>query len=231
MNILAILRSHKITLTLSILILVISTLAFSFYGIDNDASKIREYFGFCPCLTSANNFVPGTVFQKWWGTVTYAFVHADFYSHLLPNLAVLLLFGWVIEERIGDKWFVLLITFSSLITQLVTILISQNSVTCSGPCGGIGASAIDFSLAGFIIFFVISRGINHLRAHILPKLSISNLFVLIAFTLAILEPTCKLLLVGIDEHFYALIIGLILAYIMFNLRTELFHKLHLQNVE
>ncbi len=67
-----------------------------------------------PWLTDTASLVPTQALSGMiWQFFTYMWLHADF-MHIFINMFILAIFGFVVEARLGWKWFLILYTLSGL---------------------------------------------------------------------------------------------------------------------
>ena len=91
-------------------------------------------------------FTPGLALERLWTFITSIFLHADF-THLFFNMFALLIFGTVLESRIGSKNFIIIFFVSGIVGSLGYMITTRNpsipAIGASGAVYGIlGALAI-----------------------------------------------------------------------------------------
>ncbi len=114
---------------------------------------------FVPILYPIFALRPQLLLQTPWSPFTYMFLHADFW-HLLVNMIGLFFFGPRLEQRIGERQFLLLYLFSglggavfALLPYLLAAMIPELGMLTTGA-GVIGASGAVFGiLLGFARFW------------------------------------------------------------------------------
>lgn len=89
--------------------------------------------------------------EQWWTTVTYMFLHADV-SHLVTNIIALLIFGAVIDLRLGHLKTAVGMVLAGIAGGLVHAIFTAQPETVV-----VGASAIVFGLAGANLVLVPKR--------------------------------------------------------------------------
>ncbi len=132
-----------VTLTFSILcVLVLLTDRFIL-----DGTLIPAIFTAPACMTEKNGFNWNYVLD-YVRLFTHVLGHAD-WTHLLGNLAYILLLGPLMEERYGSKMLALMIVVTSLVTGVLNV--------CLIPSVLLGASGICFMLIVLSSLNVITR--------------------------------------------------------------------------
>lgn len=114
-----------------------------------------------PDFTEAFIFAPLLAFQEPWRFITSMFLHGGI-MHLFFNGFALLLFGNVVERRIGSKQFIILYFVSGLIgglayyaTYLLGIIPPIPALGASGAIFGcLGAAAIMFPEMRIYVYFI-----------------------------------------------------------------------------
>ena len=87
--------------------------------------------------------------------VTYMFAHANF-SHLFFNMFALIIFGSLVEPKIGTKRFLMLYFGAGILAALLGSLIYDSFLGASaGVMGIIGATIVFFPRLKVLLFFVI----------------------------------------------------------------------------
>lgn len=89
-----------------------------------------------------------------WILVTHMFLHAGFY-HLLLNMYVLLMFGTLLEQRIGTKRFFCIYFLSGIAAAFLSSLFYARSLGASGAIAGILGVLIVLMPELTILFFFI----------------------------------------------------------------------------
>ena len=112
-------------------------------------------------LILGNNFtnsfmlISKDIFARPWIMVTYMFLHAGFY-HLLLNMYVLLMFGALLEQRIGTKRFLFIYFLSGIVAAVLSSFFYERSLGASGAIAGIlGMLIILMPELQILFFFVI----------------------------------------------------------------------------
>jgi membrane associated rhomboid family serine protease len=95
------------------------------------------------------------LFQPW-RLFTSMFLHADF-NHIFFNMFVLLMFGTVLERRLGPKKFLILYIVSGIVASLAFALLTPGSaVGASGALMGVmGCVAMLYPRMQILFFFII----------------------------------------------------------------------------
>lgn len=79
-----------------------------------------------------------TLLQKPWTLITYLFLHDPHqYSHLIYNLFALLLFGYILENIIGTRRFILLYFASGITSGLCGLPFYHSLIGVSGAIFGV----------------------------------------------------------------------------------------------
>ena len=87
--------------------------------------------------------------------VTYMFAHANF-SHLFFNMFALIIFGSLLEPKIGTKRFLMLYFGAGILAALLGSLVYDSFLGASaGVMGIIGATIVFFPRLKVLLFFVI----------------------------------------------------------------------------
>ena len=112
-------------------------------------------------LILGNNFtnsfmlISKDIFARPWIMVTYMFLHAGFY-HLFLNMYVLLMFGALLEQRIGTKRFIFIYFLSGIAAAVLSSFFYERSLGASGAIAGIlGMLIILMPELQILFFFVI----------------------------------------------------------------------------
>ncbi|MEG1313086.1 MAG: rhomboid family intramembrane serine protease [Bacilli bacterium] len=82
---------------------------------------------------------------QWWRLITSIFLHAGI-PHLIVNMIALLIVGFIVEEKIGSKRYVITFMGSGIISALFTMTHTNGAVGASGAIYGIiGAMMVIFA--------------------------------------------------------------------------------------
>jgi len=98
-----------------------------------------------PGLAQQLAFIPAVAHLRPWTPITYMFVHGGF-THLLFNMIVLFFFGPRIEDRLGDRGFLLLYFLSGLGGALFFLLFDRGNAV-------VGASGAVYGIAFAFAYF------------------------------------------------------------------------------
>jgi len=105
-------------------------------------------------FTESFMLVSSDIFSRPWIILTYMFLHGGIY-HLLLNMYVLLMFGNLLEQRIGTKRFLLIYFISGIIAALLSSLFYARALGASGAIAGIlGVLIILMPELQILLFFV-----------------------------------------------------------------------------
>ncbi len=112
-------------------------------------------------FTNTFMLVPGDILVRPWILITSMFLHAGF-AHLFFNMYVLLIFGPVLESRIGKKRFFWLYIGSGIISALGYSLISTTpALGASGAIMGmLGATIMLLPNLQVLFFFIIPMSLR-----------------------------------------------------------------------
>ncbi len=106
---------------------------------------------------------PVYLLQRPWTLITYMFVHADF-NHLFWNMIVLFFFGMALEQRVGEKKFLLIYLLSGIVAVIGQMIFASPFTTNMGASGALygvmGCLAIIAPEIRVLIFFVIPLSIR-----------------------------------------------------------------------
>ena len=112
-------------------------------------------------LILGNNFtnsfilVSGDIFARPWILLTSMFLHAGI-NHIMFNMYALLIFGPILEQRIGAKRFLFLYLLSGIAAAFLSSFFYERALGASGAVMGIvGALIILMPNLGLLLFFVI----------------------------------------------------------------------------
>jgi len=105
-------------------------------------------------FTNAFILVGSDVFARPWIMVTSMFLHADI-MHLLFNMYVLLMFGSLIEQKIGPKKFVFIYFLSGIVASFISSFFYQRALGASGAIMGILGVVIMLMPDLRVLFFFI----------------------------------------------------------------------------
>lgn len=106
-------------------------------------------------FTDAFILVGSDVFSRPWILLTSMFLHGGVY-HLLVNMYALLMFGGILEQKIGPKRFLLLYLASGLIAAFLSAFFYARALGASGAIYGIigGLIILMPNLPLLFLFFV-----------------------------------------------------------------------------
>jgi rhomboid protease GluP len=110
---------------------------------------------------------------QWWRLITSIFLHAGI-PHLIVNMIALLIVGFIVEEKIGSKRYVITFMGSGIISALFTMTHTNGAVGTSGAIYGIiGAMMVIFAKESSYIVYKMSliKWILLILYLILPNLS------------------------------------------------------------
>jgi len=106
-------------------------------------------------FTSAFMLVSDDIFVRPWILLTSMFLHAGF-SHLFFNMYGLLIFGSLLEQRIGAKRFLYIYLLSGLIAAFLSSFFYARALGASGAVMGmLGALIILLPNLRLLFFFII----------------------------------------------------------------------------
>jgi len=86
-------------------------------------------------FTESFMLISKDVFTRPWILLTSMFLHADL-SHLLFNMYALLMFGPLLEQRIGKKRFIFIYLLSGILAALISTLFYERALGASGAIMG-----------------------------------------------------------------------------------------------
>jgi len=92
-----------------------------------------------PAVREAFAFVPAHILEQPWTLITYMFLHAKGFGHIVFNMLGLLFFGPRLEAFLGGKRFLFLYFFSGLVAALTSCVLSPQSsiIGASGAVYGV----------------------------------------------------------------------------------------------
>ncbi len=106
-------------------------------------------------FTNSLMLISGDVFARPWILLTSMFLHSGL-NHLFFNMYALILFGPLLEQRIGAKRFLLVYLGSGLIAAFLSSFVYHASLGASGAIMGmIGALIILLPELRLLLFFII----------------------------------------------------------------------------
>ncbi len=107
------------------------------------------------------SLIPAIMFDRPWTIITYMFVHLTF-DHLFWNMLFLFFFGMALEQRIGERRFLIIYLLSGIVAAIVQVLALSGTdslipmVGASGALYGVlGCLAIIAPEIRVLLFFVI----------------------------------------------------------------------------
>ena len=106
-------------------------------------------------FTNSFMLISSDIFTRPWIILTYMFLHGGFY-HILLNMYVLLMFGNLLEQRIGTKRFLLIYFLSGVIAAVLSSFFYERALGASGAIAGIlGVLIIIMPELTILFFFVV----------------------------------------------------------------------------
>jgi membrane associated rhomboid family serine protease len=112
------------------------------------------------------SLVPAILFDRPWTIITYMFVHLTF-DHLFWNMLFLFFFGMALEQRVGERMFLVIYLLSGIVAAVGQILALSGMdsfipmVGASGALFGVlGCLAIIAPEIRVLLFFVIPLSIK-----------------------------------------------------------------------
>jgi uncharacterized protein len=106
---------------------------------------------------------PFYLMERPWTLITYMFVHADF-NHLFWNMIILFFFGTTLEQRVGERRFLLIYLLSGIVAIIGQMIFTSPFTTNMGASGALfgvmGCLAIIAPEIRVLIFFVIPLSIR-----------------------------------------------------------------------
>ena len=106
-------------------------------------------------FTNSYMLISSDIFSRPWIVVTYMFLHGGIY-HLLLNMYVLLMFGSLLEERIGTRRFLFIYLVSGIIAAILSSFFYGRALGASGAISGIlGVLIILMPDLTLLFFFVV----------------------------------------------------------------------------
>ncbi len=134
---------------------------------------------------------------QWWRLITSIFLHAGI-PHLIVNMIALLIVGFIVEEKIGSKRYVIIFMGSGIISALFTMPHTNGAVGASGAIYGIiGAMMVIFAKE---------------RSYIVCKMSLIKWILLISY---LILPNLSGI-VTIIAHISGLFSGIVITLFMYN---------------
>jgi len=110
---------------------------------------------FVPAFTKAFLLISSDIYSRPWILITYMFLHSGPY-HLFFNMYVLLIFGPMLEQRIGSKRFLLIYFASGIIAAFISSFFYFSALGASGAIMGIlGVLIILMPDLKLLLFFVV----------------------------------------------------------------------------
>jgi membrane associated rhomboid family serine protease len=139
------------------IILAICTIVFLFSAINQVTyDLVVEYL----------SLIPAFLFDRPWTIITYMFVHLTF-DHLFWNMLFLFFFGMALEQRVGERMFLIIYLLSGIVAAIGQILALSGMdsfipmVGASGALFGVlGCLAIVAPEIRVLLFFVIPLSIK-----------------------------------------------------------------------
>lgn len=111
-------------------------------------------------FTNSLLLMRGDFFFRPWTLLTSMFLHGNI-THLLFNMYVLVMFGLLLEQRIGSKRFLFIYIFSGLIAAFVSSFIYRAALGASGAIMGmLGVLIILMPELRVLFFFVIPMSLR-----------------------------------------------------------------------
>lgn len=106
-------------------------------------------------FTESFMLVSKDITKRPWIMITYMFLHGSF-SHLFYNMYGLLIFGPLLEQKVGPKRFLFVYFFSGIAAALLSSFFYKYSLGASGALMGvIGTLIILMPNLGLLLFFFI----------------------------------------------------------------------------
>lgn len=159
-------------------------------------------------FTEAFMLISNDIFSRPYIILTYMFLHGGFY-HLLLNMYVLLMFGTLVEQRIGTRNFLAVYFASGIIAALLSSIFYSRALGASGAIAGILGVLIILMPELTILFFFIAP---------MPLWMFGIIYILIE-TFGIFVPSG----VGHIAHLVGLACGLLYGLHLKN-KSRKFHK-------
>lgn len=144
---------------------------------------------------------------QWWRLITSIFLHAGI-PHLTVNMIALLITGFIVEEKIGGKRYIIIFMGSGIISALFTMTHTHGAVGASGAIYGI--------IGAMIVIFAKER------SYIVCKMSLIKWILLILYLIL----TNLSGMVSIIAHISGLFSGIIITLFMYS-----FFKLTVAHVD
>jgi uncharacterized protein len=104
-----------------------------------------------PGFTESLSLVSGDVLTRPWILLSSMFLHGSFF-HIFINMYILLMFGSLIERRIGTKRFVLIYFLSGILASIGFVLFQELLLGASGAA--VGASGAIMGILGVAIMIL-----------------------------------------------------------------------------
>ncbi len=124
----------------------------------NIAAFIMQMFS--RTFTEMFMLVSADVFSRPWILITSMFLHGGF-NHLLFNMYALLLFGTLIEQRIGKKRFLWVYFISGILASFISTFFYERALGASGAIMGIlGVTIMLMPHLKVLLFFVIPMSLR-----------------------------------------------------------------------
>lgn len=112
------------------------------------------------------SLIPAVMFDRPWTIITYMFVHLTF-DHLFWNMLILFFFGMALEQRIGERMFLVVYLLSGVVAAIGQVLALSGmdsfipNVGASGALYGVlGCLAIIAPEIRVLLFFVLPLSIR-----------------------------------------------------------------------
>jgi rhomboid protease GluP len=134
---------------------------------------------------------------QWWRLITSIFLHAGI-PHLIVNMIALLIVGFIVEEKIGSKRYVITFMSSGIISALFTMTHTN---------GAVGASGAIYGIIGTMIVIFAKE-----RSYIVCKMSLIKWILLILY---LILPNLSGI-VTIIAHISGLFSGIIITLFMYS---------------
>ena len=95
-----------------------------------------------PWITDNFSLTSSLIITRPWTIITYIFLHASF-EHIFYNMFALALFGFILENVIGSKKFLMVFFASGIAAGIASLLFYDSSIGASGAIYGVmGALAV-----------------------------------------------------------------------------------------
>jgi rhomboid protease GluP len=142
---------------------------------------------------------------QWWRLITSIFLHAGI-PHLTVNMIVLLIVGVIVEEKIGNKRYIITFMGSGIISALFTMTHTH---------GAVGASGAIYGIIGAMIVIFLKE-----RSYIVCKMSLVKWILLILYMIL---PNLSGV-VSIIAHISGLFSGIIITLFMYSFLKMTVHQ-------